>query len=227
MFTYSWHWADSKLAGRDTRLVARNTRLVRHEDHIGLRLHDTEVVKYHRNGDVSLDSGGWLTPVTKERMHRFTDAFVGSTKGRWHVTWGSRTVPFANGMVLHPDGSVSGIPSDEEVAAQDAANKAARDDIARFLKGITPARIVAAFDNMGGDCILCRVGDTSCLALHVEEDYLHGTLMMRALEAKGFNVSVMSGYIYHEAERGRIDRALTDSLRRYLTRAMVQAVAVK
>ena len=65
MFTYSWFWADTRLKGRDSIVVANNTRLIRHDDYIGLRLHSTEVVKYHRNGDVSLHSGGWRTATTR------------------------------------------------------------------------------------------------------------------------------------------------------------------
>jgi len=223
VFTYSYHWADSKLAGRDRRKVANNTYLVRRgADAIALRLHDTDVVTYHRSGDVALDSGGWQTVTTKDRMHKYTDAMVGSTKGVWHVTWGSQDHGYADGMVLHPDGSVSGGGDLRATAVRNAdRNKAVR----RFIDGITPDRIVHAFTNMGGDCIFCRMEvTTDCAATHVEEDYFHGHLAYRAIKAKGFpNPELIMEVVLSEARRGRVDRLLTDSLRRYLKNALTKA----
>jgi len=228
MFTYSWFWADTRLKGRDSIVVANNTRLIRHDDYIGLRLHATEVVKYHRDGTVSLHSGGWRTATTKERMHRFTDAWVSQIKGEWFVRWGSEEHPFADGMVLHPDGSVSGTMTPTELDERRAENAAATRALTRFIKGITPERIITAFDNTGGDCLLCRFGDTSCLALHVEEDYFHATLAYQAIAAKGYpNPSLIMALIRNSAERGTVDRMLTDSLRRYMKPHMVQGVATR
>jgi len=38
-----------------------------------VRLHDTEIVKKFPNGDIELNSGGWLTLTTKERMNRVAE----------------------------------------------------------------------------------------------------------------------------------------------------------
>lgn len=225
MFTYSHHWADSKLAGRDRRKVTHNTYLIRRSEGIALRLHDTDIVTYLPGGDIILNSGGWQTVTTKQRMNAYTDAMIGSTKGVWSVSWGSESHGFADGMVLHPDGSVTGAADLRDKAAENAARNKA---IATFVGGITPERIVTAFENTGGDCYYCRIGaeTTQCVALHVEEDYFHGHLALRAVEAKGFpNPPLIMDVVYREAQRGRVDRLLTDSLRRYLKNALTQAAA--
>jgi len=223
VFTYSYHWAESTLAGRSRRKLTHNTYLVRRsDDTIAVLLHETDIVTFQRSGDVMLDSGGWLTPVTKDRMNRYCDAMVGSTKGVWHVTWGSTDHGFADGMVLHPDGSVSGGGDLRAAAKANAERNAA---IATFVGGITPERIVKAFTNMGGDCLYCQWETTTdCAATHVEEDYFHGHLAYRAIKAKGFpNPDLIMSVVLSEARRGHVDRLLTDSLRRYLRNALTKA----
>lgn len=76
------------------RPIAANTRVTQLDDGtIGIKLHDTYIIKYYSNllggkyysqeGDtIQLDSGGWNTPLTRDRMDRFcplnvwTDKFV-------------------------------------------------------------------------------------------------------------------------------------------------------
>lgn len=228
MFTYSHSWAEAQLKGRSQRKLTHNTYLqVRSPDTIAVRLHNTDIVTYHRDGNVMLDSGGWLTPVTKDRMNRYTDARIASTKGVWDVAWGSATYGFADGMVLHPDGSVTGF-GDLAIAVKGNAERNAA--IRKYLGGITPERIVSAWANPGGDCLFCQLGTadstvpTDCAALHVEEDYFMASLSYRAIAAKGYpNPDLIMEYVLMDAKRGHVDRMLTDSLRRYLKNALTAA----
>jgi len=62
----------------------------------------------------------------------------------------------------------------------------------------------------------------------VEEDYFHATLAYQAIAAKGYpNPSLIMAMIRNSAERGTVDRMLTDSLRRYMKPHMVQGVATR
>ena len=38
-----------------------------------------------------------------------------------------------------------------------------------------------------GDCFLCRCGKTDCLHSHLKENYLHGSLLVNAMRAAGYN----------------------------------------
>jgi len=59
-------------ASRDYRKIAHNTTLERLDsERIGVRLHATVVVTFYRSGAVVLDSGGWQTVTTKERINRY------------------------------------------------------------------------------------------------------------------------------------------------------------
>ena len=63
--------ARERLAGRDSRTIANNTRLVDlGGEGIGLRLHSTYVVTFRPNGSLILNTGGWQTATTKDRVNR-------------------------------------------------------------------------------------------------------------------------------------------------------------
>ena len=68
----------------------------------------TEVVRVTPGGTVILNSGGWHTVTTKNRLNRFqAHGYVHSKRGKWHVTVdGPRCVPFVDGMRIRPDGVV-------------------------------------------------------------------------------------------------------------------------
>jgi hypothetical protein len=147
--------------------VANNTWLVRGphttarydeiaDGDISVVLHNTPVVTYHAEGTLSLNTGGWLTVTTKDRINRFTppNVRVHSVKGRWMVATGVATihsdssayttpdwansVAYADDMVLCESGSGRWVPVTSEdgstVQAQDAHNTAIRKLITRWLK---------------------------------------------------------------------------------------------
>lgn len=63
--------AREALNGRESRKVAHNTTLVDlGDDGIGLRLHATYVVMFRTDGSLVLNTGGWWTVTTKDRINR-------------------------------------------------------------------------------------------------------------------------------------------------------------
>lgn len=99
----NWFAADTYIGNRQERNAGNNTTLHRLDNgDIAVRLHRTDVVIYHRDDDtVTLNSGGWQTVTTKERMNRFTNVRVYQEKHVWYVVeypydWDS-PVEFADG----------------------------------------------------------------------------------------------------------------------------------
>jgi len=121
----SYKEAAAILNGRDRRKLANNTWLERRNgEHIAVRLHQTDVVTYRVDGTTVLDSGGWRTVTTKDRINRFgpQGARVWSDRGEWRIErttttpWlragesqtdrGDRSAAFADGVVIGPRGGV-------------------------------------------------------------------------------------------------------------------------
>jgi hypothetical protein len=181
--------ADAILTGRcqQRRKVANNTYCERRESgDIAVRLHSTDIATFHPDGTLTLDTGGWATVTTKDRVNRALGnrGRVWSDRGRWHL----RGLPFADGITLDESGDVLSDTAGqlEAVAAEDAANARMRRDVSRFMRSITPADVVRAFGDTSGDCWLCMMRQADCLASHVEEGYFHATLALRAVEARGY-----------------------------------------
>lgn len=84
---------------------------VRHEGgKIIVRYHYTDVVTIHKDGRVTLDTGGWFTATTKVRMNQASFQFglnyyVHQEKGKWFVStdWANdrdERVPFKGNKVI-------------------------------------------------------------------------------------------------------------------------------
>ena len=85
---------------KECKKVANNTWWYKdmNDDEV-YRLFKTDVVRL-RGDKTILDSGGWLTPTTKDRINKFSNFWVGSYRGEWCVRYGSIIIPFYDGIKL-------------------------------------------------------------------------------------------------------------------------------
>jgi len=83
---FSYQNALEILKDRAQKKVANNTYLVRTSpDCIGVRLHDTIVVYLFADGTTRLNSGGYQTNTTKNRINCFSPLRVQQVKNVWSV----------------------------------------------------------------------------------------------------------------------------------------------
>ncbi len=84
------------LGKRWRKKVANNTYLERRlNGDIEVVLHYTAVVVAHSDGTFTLNSGGWRSVTTKERINRFSPARV------WQQNWTWYTGSFTNPDLFH------------------------------------------------------------------------------------------------------------------------------
>ncbi len=68
----SYHALATYLGKKDARSLAHNTMVVRVDDQfIGVILHHTRIVTFDLDGNVTLNSGGYHTVTTKQRINQF------------------------------------------------------------------------------------------------------------------------------------------------------------
>ncbi len=66
--------------------LCNNTRLFKRADDIYVvRLHNTDVVTFFANGSVALNTGGWYTMTTKDRITAYAPVTIVSDRGVWYV----------------------------------------------------------------------------------------------------------------------------------------------
>lgn len=75
----------SQWAKSSTRSTWKNTRLVRiDDDTIGVLYHHTVIVYYHRSGLMMLNTNGWHTISTKQRLNHFAPVYVYQRDYDWY-----------------------------------------------------------------------------------------------------------------------------------------------
>jgi hypothetical protein len=96
------NYADARdfLGNRLSRKIAHNTHVeLRGGNTFAVRYHQTDVVTYHPDGRIVLNTGGWQTVTTKARFNTFTPARVYSDRRQWFVsTSNCQHRPFFDGM---------------------------------------------------------------------------------------------------------------------------------
>ena len=103
----SFAQAEKFLGDRSAVKLGNNTWLERLDaDTIGVQLHSTYVVRFHRAGATTLHTGGYYTVTTKDRINEFISGRVYQQAHRWYYVGHDSTgrldwdnpVPFIAGM---------------------------------------------------------------------------------------------------------------------------------
>lgn len=215
--------------GRPARIANNTVRYSRADGATVTRLHNTDIVVQHADGTFTLNSGGYRTMTTKGRINRFSPAEVYSDRGIWYVRDPRHDypVPFKDGMRV----DASGLPqhvTPAKATAEVRRQRRLRARIKRFCDRVDHLATIP--EPNPGDCWLCMLHDQSGKPMdaadpshvhsHVQENYLHGSLIYNAMRDAG-NSDQGIGYAYYFANKGerfsrdRIKRAL----RRYVTRS--------
>lgn len=225
------------LGNRPGYRAGHNTRVVR-EGYAGLpalRYHDTDVVTYHPDGSLVLDSGGWRTVTTKDRLNQVGAVRVWSERSVWYVGWHSGIHAFADGIRLYPDGRVEGADPDPRAGQRERA--AIRRYADRYMMRLAAGTLGSPGP---GDCWDCALRDMATgkpmgdgkpehLRSHLAERYYVPSLVVNAMEAMGS--SMMGRYWVSERFGGTPDpnpstferRQVHKALTRYLLRALGHA----
>lgn len=140
------------------------TWLERHGDHIGLWLIETRLIDYAPDGTLVLDSGGWQTATTKDRLNKhLPDGWrVYQDGGLWWLhNYHHNNKSFYNdhgnaygwhdGITIRPDGSV-------ENYSEHADEKGLKKKIDKYVKGYVEALAKGDVPAPGfGDCWDCSM----------------------------------------------------------------------
>jgi hypothetical protein len=122
---------------RRGRIIAGNTTLARTDEGYAVHYHSTDVVTFFEDGSFKLNTNGWRTPTSKERMNACSTLADGPVRGvnfqiwqtdhEWYIEVGvyldrsgpveghlypcervaGKVYEYADGMVIRNDGSVT------------------------------------------------------------------------------------------------------------------------
>ena len=213
---------------KTSKIIANNT--VRYTDDRGehIRLHNTDIISFI-NGKTVLNSGGWRTITTKERINRFLpyDSFIRQEKSVWYLHCDLKTYIFEDGITIGKRGKVTGYGKD--VKALYKLNEQIKKYVAGYIKELFAGNVP---EPSGGDCWFCcmkeaktgkPVGGSDHLLEHMKEKYYVPSLLVNAINRfdvgaliKDTVARIWTGkeVSYHMQEISK--EYLTRSLRRYM-----------
>ena len=85
---------------RTTRKVGNNTYAeIMSDGSVGIILHGTCVVRIHPDNSATLNTGGWYSSTTKDRMNKYSPVRVYQCKGEWYLNNDENT-PYVDGMTV-------------------------------------------------------------------------------------------------------------------------------
>jgi hypothetical protein len=198
---------------KKARLIARNTLDYTAPDGTRrIRLHDTDVVTIEKRGNIILDSGGWQTVTTKDRMNQVLPSGWGIYSNRgWLIRTPQGTFPYADGAKFKPDGTPANLRT---IQVTDSRVKKEKALVAKFLKNAA----ANGWANPAGDpwVFSPNVGREVMLDW-VKGDYFTARMMMLALQHAGYMEAGISISMRDLARKGgKPDRFLIGKLRRYI-----------
>jgi hypothetical protein len=86
---------------RTSRKIGNNTRgHIEYDGSVSIELHSTKVVVLYPNGLVKLQTGGWQTVTTKDRINQYSPVRVYQRNYEWFVKLNGKEYPFIENMVV-------------------------------------------------------------------------------------------------------------------------------
>ncbi len=226
---------DSKYKGRRTKpdllggvrspiikshFVARNTiEYFADHDMRYIRLHDTDILEFSPT-HVRMNSGGWKTSITKDRINENTPAGfnVWTDKGVWHV----RTPALAD--VIFFDGIAFNLPSGtlaNEGQMFDAVRKVTADRklIDAYMRAARKVGCPSVEDSLGDPFVWPDKSgkiEADMMREWLVEKYVFRKMFAWAFKYAGMNDLGLSMHVDEKWNRGRVDQIVYRRLRRYI-----------
>ena len=194
----NYEQANELLQGRykSSRKIANNTYLRRDDNRIVIRLHDTDIVTYFSSGIVKVNSGGFFTRTTFDRLNEYVDGCrFYSSKRIPYVRYDGKDYSFdVESFEINSDGQIGLSEFDIDVERETkkllrTARKYARDYVKALKSGKVPPP-------SNGDCWGCLMttedgkrpmGGKDHMLSHMSADerYYVPSIALRAIETFG------------------------------------------
>ncbi len=211
----------------NSKIVDHNTIRYQLETEEGVttvyRLHDTDILTYWPDGSVTLNTDGWTTPTTKDRMNKLLVGWrIRQDKKIWYLSNGGPTYVYADGMNIDKDDNVTG-------AGVLGDLKAKKKKVRKYVKGYCKQLFAREMEAPnGGDCWCCLfdMKGSDHFESHFDEKYYVPSILQKAAEELGASPATMHqiGYYWgiHEDNCGPFDgharRSIPKLLIRYIDR---------
>lgn len=176
--------------------IGNNTRLVQVDSDYAIRLHNTNIVIYKPDGSIVLDSGGYRTWTTKDRINEYAhDIHVTQDMGLWYVNVRGQTILFEDHMTIPATGPIAANDGYDMQKAKIAVDRMA----SKYIKGYVANMMEHGITrSTSGDCFGCSMSDATNpknmepmgydhYLDHFEEKYYVPSIFLKAIAEKNYS----------------------------------------
>ena len=212
---------------KNSKFIANNTLRINYNDgSSAIRFHNTDIITFRTDNKIVLNSGGYRTLTTKERINKFAPVQLYQNKGLWYINNGSL---FYDNCVINSEGKLISKPLQNDKI--EAKVKKLKKQISDYCNLITKENLPVPSP---GDCWLCNLHDknnipmgefskdTSHLLSHLKENYLHGSIIVNAMREAGYQDKQIG--LHYQM---KLIDTFKRSLRKYLQKRLISNIAVK
>jgi len=203
-----------------------------------IRLHLTDIVTRQNSGDIILNSGGWKTITTKDRLNSFLQPlgfYISQQNSVWYIKKDGKDTNyiFNDGMIITNNGDIKNTTIKNEKKTEDLKKK-----VNEYVKNYVNLLVNRKLPQpTNGDCWYClmktedgrTLGDVSSsdhMLNHLKEKYYVPSILANAVEEFGMSQvnkhTIGYWWKYHdsrlEAWEDYTKKQVTKVLRRYIYR---------
>lgn len=107
----SYEAMNNFLGSKSQKVVGHNTTAERiSEFEIGIKYHNTYIIKIDPTDIITVNSGGWDTKTTKERLNQFLscrNVHISQKKFKWTIHGINDSLEYIDGMQVFPNGHIA------------------------------------------------------------------------------------------------------------------------
>jgi hypothetical protein len=230
--------ATEKIKNRESKKLANNTYLHKIAGGLALKLHQTDIIEFYPEY-VVLNTGGWFTHTTKERLNAYSPVFIHQKNSNWYIGgYEDSTSLYYDGIKIDYTGRIlSGIKAPEKT---EKANRSVKRQIVKFadacIKKVKSGNCIPS----SGDCWFCALrtddGETlgdkersaDHLRGHIKENYTVPSLIWNAIKEAGYQYpEVILGYDPETKKTGSgwfVEDSIKRAVVKYLQRRLLVRV---
>lgn len=166
---------------KTNKKIATNTFLILNpeDQSISVKLHDTDIVKYYKNGIIELNSGGWRSMTTKDRLQAYSPADISNEKNQWYI----QGQLFYDGIKIDSQGNLKTTKKGMAGANKNVNMELkVRQYTEGFINALKNGEVPVP---SAGDCWTCSMGIGSGadhLLQHMKEKYYVPSLLINAIK---------------------------------------------
>lgn len=187
------------LNGKNRKKLEFQTYLEKRGENVAVLLHETDVILFYPDDKIVLNSGGWKTKMTKDRINNYSPVSISQKNGIWYVIHNGKEVIFKDGITIDGEKITGDGGTNNKILLK--TKKEAQKYINNFIEKFKNSEIKIP---SRGDCWYCSLKEVEShkplgdvisdnhILEHIREKYYVPSLFLNAMNENKNQLSIIA-----------------------------------